>query len=136
MLFRGSILDNLRYGHPTASDDAVRQAALRAGIDGFVRELPDGYDTQVGEGGAGLSTGQRQRIALARAALGDPLVVILDEATSGLDRESALAIHRALDSCFAHRTRLVITHQAQDIEQVDQWWLLQDGKLRRGTASG
>jgi ATP-binding cassette subfamily B protein len=136
VLFRGSILDNLRYGHPTADADAVRAAATRAGVDDFVRELPAGYETQVGEGGAGLSTGQRQRIALARAALGDPLVVILDEATSGLDRESALAIHRALDSCFAHRTRLVITHHAQDIEQVDQWWLLQDGRLTRGSPGG
>lgn len=136
VLFRGSILDNLRYGHPDATERAVRDAAVGAGVDDFVRELPAGYQTQVGEGGTGLSTGQRQRIALARAALGDPLVVILDEATSGLDPEAALAIHRSLDRVFAHRTRIVITHHARDIEQVDQWWLLEDGRLRRGRADG
>ncbi len=135
-LFRGTILDNLRYGHPRATDAAVQEAASRAGVDEFVRDLPAGYDTSVGEGGAGLSTGQRQRIALARAVLGDPLVVILDEATSGLDREAAVAIHQTLDACFAHRTRIVITHQGQDIRNVDQWWQLQGGRLVPGTPGG
>jgi len=136
LLFRGSILENLRYGHPEANEAAVLEAALHAGVDAFVRELPDGYRTEVGEGGAGLSTGQRQRVAIARAALADPLVVILDEATSGLDREAARAVLAALDGSFPDRTRIVITHQALDLERVDECWLLEAGTLGPATLDG
>lgn len=129
VLFRGSILDNLRYGHPEVDEAAVLAAAVTAGAAEFIADLPQGYNTLVGEGGAGLSTGQRQRIAIARAALADPLVVILDEATSGLDRESARAVHRALDQSFPDRTRIVITHHAVDVERMDQSWLLDAGAL-------
>jgi len=136
LLFRGSILDNLRYGHPEANEAAVLEAALHAGVDEFVRDLPEGYLTAVGEGGAGLSTGQRQRVAIARAALCDPLVVILDEATSGLHRDAARAVLAALDSSFPDRTRIVITHQALDIERADSCWLLEAGTLRRASLDG
>jgi ABC-type bacteriocin/lantibiotic exporter with double-glycine peptidase domain len=98
-------------------------------VDEFVGALPLGYATLVGEGGAGLSTGQRQRIAIARAALARPLIVILDEATSGLDAESARAVHRSLDATFPERTRLVITHRAGDIERSDMCWRLEAGRL-------
>ena len=127
VLFRGSILDNLRYGHPHVDEATAFDAARKAGVDEFVRALPQGYATQVGEGGSGLSTGQRQRIAIARAALATPL--ILDEATSGLDVDAARAVHRSLDSSFPERTRLIITHRAGDIEGSDVCWRLEAGRL-------
>jgi ATP-binding cassette subfamily B protein len=130
VLFRGSILDNLRYGHPHVDEATAIEAARKALVDEFVGVLPRGYATQVGEGGSGLSTGQRQRIAIARAALAQPLIVILDEATSGLDAEAARAVHRSLDSTFPERTRLVITHRAGDIEGSDICWQLEAGRLR------
>ena len=134
-LFRGTILDNLRYGHPDVTEAAVLRAAIQARVDEFIADLADGYQTQVGEGGAGLSTGQRQRIAIARAALADPLIVILDEATSGLDREAARAIHRALDDAFAHRTRIVITHHAAEASAGDLCWQLEAGRLHQSPVS-
>lgn len=129
VLFRGTILDNLRYGHPEADEASVLEAARQALVDDFVGTLPLGYATPVGEGGSGLSTGQRQRIAIARAALARPLIVILDEATSGLDVQAARAVHRSLDSLFAERTRLVITHRGGDVEGSDACWQLAGGKL-------
>ena len=135
-LFRGTILDNLRYGHPEVNEAAVLRAAVLAQVDEFVQDLADGYLTQVGEGGAGLSTGQRQRIAIARASLADPLVVILDEATSGLDRESSRSIHRAIDHAFGHRTRIVITHHALDLETADRCLLLEAGRLQEISPGG
>ncbi len=130
VLFRGSLLDNLRYGHGDVDEAAAIEAARRAGVDEFVRLLPQGYATQVGESGSGLSTGQRQRIAIARAALACPLIVILDEATSGLDVEATHAIHRSLDTTFSTRTRIVITHRSADIERSDLCWQLEAGRLR------
>jgi len=136
VLFRGSILDNLRYGHPQVDAASAIDAARRALVDEFVSALPQGYDTQVGERGSELSTGQRQRIAIARAALARPLIVILDEATSGLDLEAARAVHRSLDSTFPGRTRLVITHRADDVERSDVCWQLEAGRLRPARLAG
>jgi ATP-binding cassette, subfamily B, bacterial len=130
VLFRGTILDNLRYGLPHVNEAAVLEATLLAGVDEFVRELPQGYRTPVGTAGAGLSTGQRQRIAIVRAALADPLVVVLDEATSGLDLEAARAVHRALDGTFGSRTRIVVTHHVAQVEAYDREWLLEGGAVR------
>jgi len=127
VLFRGTILDNLRYGLPEVNEAAVLEAAVLAGVDEFVRELPQGYRTAVGTGGAGLSTGQRQRIAIVRAALADPLVVILDEATSGLDLAAARTVHRALDETFSTRTRIVVTHHESQVEAYDVDWLVDAG---------
>jgi ATP-binding cassette subfamily B protein len=136
VLFRGSILDNLRYGHPEVDAASAIDAARRALVDEFAGALPQGYDTQVGERGSGLSTGQRQRIAIARAALARPLIVILDEATSGLDLEAARAVHRSLDSTFPERTRLVITHRADDVERSDVCWQLEAGRLHPARLAG
>jgi ATP-binding cassette subfamily B protein len=136
VLFHGSILDNLRYGHPEVDEASVLVAAREARVDEFVGDLPQGYATPVGEGGAGLSTGQRQRVAIARAALAQPLIVILDEATSGLDAESARAVHRSLDAMFADRTRLVITHRADDIERSDLCWRLEAGIISPALLAG
>jgi ATP-binding cassette subfamily B protein len=136
VLFRGSILDNLRYGNPDVDEAGAIEAARRALVGEFADMLPEGYATQVGEGGSGFSTGQRQRIAIARAALAQPLIVILDEATSGLDAHAARAVHRSLDAAFAGRTRLVITHRAGGIEGTDVCWQLEAGRLHPALLAG
>jgi ATP-binding cassette subfamily B protein len=130
VLFRGSILDNLRYGLPEVNEAAVLEAAVLAGVDEFVRDLPAGYQTLVGPGGAGLSTGERQRIAIVRAALADPVIVVLDEGTSGLDPAAAAAVHRALATSFPHRTCLIVTHHAAPAVGIDDEWRLEDGRVR------
>ncbi len=130
VLFRGSLRSNICYGCPDVSDEMVSDVARAAGIDEFIASLPGGYATLIDEGGAGLSTGQRQRVALARALIMQPLVVILDEATSGLDEATARSIHAAVDTAFGHRTRIVITHRVADIDRADLRLELEDGRLR------
>ncbi|WP_326685990.1 ABC transporter ATP-binding protein/permease [Streptomyces sp. NBC_01795] len=126
-LFDGTIADNIRYGTFDADDKGVAQAAEAAGADLFIQALPDGYDTKVGEGGAALSGGQKQRVALARTILGNPPVVILDEATSAVDNETEAAIQRGLDT-FAHkRTLLVIAHRLSTIRNADAIYVLERG---------
>lgn len=136
ILFRGTILENLRYGHDHIVESDVLEAARRSGVHEFVEALPDGYATRVGEGGAGLSTGQRQRIAIARAALARPLIVVLDEATSGLDIDMARLMHRSLDAAFGDRTRLIITHRTSDVEDWDLCWRLDAGRIRPAVLIG
>ena len=111
VLFGDSARENIRYGKPGADDYAVEQAAVAAAADEFIGNLPDGYDTFLGERGTRLSGGQRQRVAIARAILKDPPILLLDEATSSLDAESERLVQLALEGLMQDRTTLVIAHQ-------------------------
>lgn len=129
VLFTGTVADNIRYGNPKASDAAIQQAARDAFADEFIRQLPEGYDSFVGEGGIRLSGGQRQRIAIARAILADPRILLLDEATSALDAESEYQVQRALERLMAGRTSLVIAHRLATVVNVDTIAVLDRGRL-------
>ncbi len=134
VLLPGSLADNIRYAQPQADADAVCRAARLAEVLDFAQSLPLGLDTPVGERGAALSGGQRQRVAIARAILQDPLVLILDEATSAVDREAEQRIAEAIDRLFAGRTRVVISHHADTLADADAVLGLEPGRLvvRRG----
>lgn len=129
MLLPGSIADNIRYASPDADDAAVARAAELAGIGDFVDTLPRGYDTEVGPRGTRLSGGQRQRIAIARAVLQDPLVLILDEATSGVDTETETRIGAAIDTLFGARTRIVVGHRSTLPTDADLVFDMAEGRL-------
>ncbi len=128
-VFSGSILDNIRYGRPEASEAEVERAAAQAHADGFIRALPEGYATLVGERGVTLSGGQRQRIAIARAILKDAPILLLDEATSALDAESERAVQAALDVLMKDRTTLVIAHRLATIRAADRILVMEDGRI-------
>jgi ATP-binding cassette subfamily B protein len=129
VVFSADAWTNIRYGRPDASDDAVIAAARAAHADEFLRALPDGYGTFLGERGVRLSGGQKQRIAIARAILRDPAVLLLDEATSALDSESERAVHQALETLMRGRTTLVIAHRLSTIQSADRILVLDHGKL-------
>lgn len=129
VLFGASARENIRYGRPTASDADIEAAARAAGADEFLRELPQGYDTFLGERGARLSGGQRQRIAIARALLKDPPILLLDEATSSLDAESERYVQEALERLMQHRTTLVIAHRLATILKADRIVVLDHGRI-------
>ena len=129
VLFKGSLLDNLRYGAPDAGEAQILDAARRAEVDAFARTLPEGYASDVGSAGSALSGGQRQRIALARALLRDPLVLVLDEATSAVDGVTEARIIRAVDEQFAHRTRIVISHREASFAGAERVVALENGRL-------
>ncbi|MCC5885825.1 MAG: ATP-binding cassette domain-containing protein [Gammaproteobacteria bacterium] len=128
-LFTGSVADNIRYGRPDASDAELRSAAEAAFAHGFIAELPEGYDTELGEAGLRLSGGQRQRIAIARAVLKDPAILLLDEATSALDAESEHAVQRALARLAEGRTTLVIAHRLATVMSADRILVLDQGRV-------
>ncbi|MGA4953237.1 ABC transporter ATP-binding protein [Streptomyces lydicamycinicus] len=128
-LFSDSVRDNIAYGHPDATDAQVRAAARAAQADGFISELPEGYDTKVGEQGLTLSGGQRQRIALARAILTDPRLLVLDDATSAVDARVEHEIHEALRGVMAGRTTLLIAHRASTLALADRVAVLDGGRL-------
>ncbi|MBK6769295.1 MAG: ABC transporter ATP-binding protein [Ardenticatenales bacterium] len=133
-LFAASVLENIRYGRPDATDDEVKAAAALAHVDGFVGSLSDGWDTVLGERGAGLSQGQRQLLAIARAALSDPRILILDEATSSVDTRTERLIQAALAKLLAGRTSFVIAHRLSTIRDADQVIVLEAGRIvERGT---
>ncbi|MCJ2084127.1 ABC transporter transmembrane domain-containing protein [Methylobacterium sp. J-090] len=128
-VFSGSVLENIRYGQPDATEAQVQRAAELAHADGFIRALPQGYATTVGERGVTLSGGQRQRVAIARAILKDAPILLLDEATSALDAESERAVQTALDTLMRGRTTLVIAHRLATIRAADRILVLDGGKI-------
>ncbi|HVS76332.1 MAG TPA: ATP-binding cassette domain-containing protein, partial [Steroidobacteraceae bacterium] len=128
-LFRGTVLENLRYGNFDVPVDRVLEAARQTGVETFVMRLPRGYDTELGSRGAGLSTGQRQRIAVTRALLGTPMAIVLDEATSNLDAAAVESMHELIDRYFSRRTRLVITHSPHAVPRADRVIELRRGRI-------
>jgi ATP-binding cassette subfamily B multidrug efflux pump len=133
-LFSDSVMNNIRYGRPDAGDDEVLAAAKLARADDFIQRLPQGYNTVLGERGAGLSQGQRQLLSIARAALADPRILILDEATSSVDTRTERIIQQALEHLLQGRTSFVIAHRLSTIRHADQLLVLKDGEIiERGT---
>ncbi len=128
-LFSGSIADNIRFGRPGAGIEEVVEAATALGADGFIRELPHGYETEVSNRGGVLSAGQRQLVAFARAFLADPAVLILDEATSSLDIPSERLVQRALQTILAGRTAVIIAHRLSTVEIADRVLVMEHGRI-------
>lgn len=128
-LFHGSVRENIAYGSFDASDEEIAEAAKAAEAHGFIQNLPDGYDTTVGERGVKLSGGQRQRIALARAFLRDPDILVLDEATSDVDTETEMLIQRSLDRLTEDRTTFVIAHRLSTVKDADSIIVIEDGRV-------
>ena len=133
-LFSGSVMDNIRFARPTAEAEEVKRVARIVGVHDFVTSLPDGYDTDVQEGGSALSTGQRQLISFARALLADPRILILDEATSSVDAESERRIDRAMEVLFRGRTSVIVAHRLSTVRYADDIVVVDDGRIvERGT---
>jgi len=135
-LFHASIADNIRYARPGATDDDVRAAASRAALDDFVSRLPEGYATIVGERGAALSAGERQRIATARAFLADPRVLVLDEPTAALDPVTETEVISGLEAVMEGRTTIVITHRLEVASRADRVLVLNDAQVVEEGAPG
>jgi ATP-binding cassette, subfamily B, bacterial len=128
-LFSDSVRDNIAFADPQASMEAVRTAARLAGADEFIEDMPDGYETVIGEYGYSLSGGQRQRLAIARAVLADPRVLILDDATSSVDPTKEHEIRAALREVMAGRTTLIIAHRPATIALADRVVLVDRGRV-------
>ena len=129
VLFNQSIRENIRFGNPAYGNEQVEAAARAAYAHAFIEELPQGYDTPIGESGVFLSGGQRQRIAIARALLKDPAILILDEATSSLDSESERMIQQAIDAFVVGRTSIVIAHRLSTIQRANRILVLDEGRI-------
>tara|TARA_Y100001970_G_scaffold60892_1_gene77511 strand:+ start:2481 stop:4127 length:1647 start_codon:yes stop_codon:yes gene_type:complete len=128
-LFPGTVMDNVRYGNPSASEDEVYEAARVAEAASFIENLPEGWDTDIGEGGHKLSGGQRQRIAIARAVLKDAQVLVFDEATSNVDNETEAALKRSIGLISRDRTTLIIAHRLSTVRNADMIAVLGDGRI-------
>lgn len=128
-LFSGTIGDNIRYGRKDASDEEVRQAARMVSAEGFILKLEKGYDTQVGEGGARLSTGEKQLISFARVILADPRIFVLDEATSSIDTETEQLIQRAITEVLKDRTSFIVAHRLSTIRNAHRILVISGGKI-------
>jgi subfamily B ATP-binding cassette protein MsbA len=129
ILFNGTVWENIRYGRLEATDREIEDAAAAANVEEFVRGMPDGYQTIIGERGITLSGGQRQRVAIARALLKNPKILILDEATSALDARSESLVREALERLMEGRTTLVIAHRLTTIQNADQIAVLDEGNI-------
>ncbi len=129
VIFSGTVMENIRYGRPDASLAEVHAAAEAAYAQEFIRDLPEGFDTYLGDRGVRLSGGQRQRIAIARAILKNPPLLLLDEATSALDAQSEKMVQAALDKAMVGRTTLVIAHRLATVQRADVIWVLERGRL-------
>ena len=133
-LFTGTVMDNIRYGNMEASDEECMAAARLANADGFIRRLPDGYDTMLTGDGANLSQGQRQLLAIARAAVADPPVLILDEATSSIDTRTERLVQDGMDALMTGRTTFVIAHRLSTVRNADCIMVMEQGRIiERGT---
>ena len=128
-LFSGSVLENLRYGKPDATMEEVERAVRAVHAEGIIARLPDGYDSEVGEGGSSLSTGEKQLLSFARAILADPAIFVLDEATSSVDTETERLIQDAIEKLMAGRTSFVIAHRLSTIRRSDVILVVSDGKI-------
>ena len=128
-MFGATARENIRFGRPEASDAEVEAAARDAAADGFLRALPEGYETEVGERGVTLSGGQRQRLAVARAILRDAPVLLLDEATSALDAESETLVQEALSRLMKGRTTLVVAHRLATVLKADRIVVIDEGRV-------
>lgn len=134
-LFAGTIASNIRFGRPDATDDEVRAAAAAVGVDRVAARFPDGLEHAVREGGAGLSAGERQLISIARALLADPRILVLDEATSSIDRPTEVLVERALDRLLRGRTSLVVAHRLATVQRADEILVVEHGRVvQRGSA--
>lgn len=133
-LFTGTVMENIRYGRLDATDEDCKKAAKLANADGFIRRLPNGYDTVLTGDGANLSQGQRQLIAIARAAVADPPALILDEATSSIDTRTELLVQRGMDALMKGRTSFVIAHRLSTVRNADCIMVMEQGRIiERGT---
>ena len=128
-LFTGTVADNIRYGKLDATDEDIRRAAKLANADFFISHLPNGYDTMLTSDGANLSQGQRQLIAIARAAVADPPVLILDEATSSIDTRTEALSEKGMDSLMEGRTTFVIAHRLSTVRNSDAIMVLENGEI-------
>ncbi len=134
ILFSGTIRDNIAFGNPEASNDEIDAAAKKANAYDFIKEFPEGFDTEVGDRGIQLSGGQKQRVAIARAILKDPTILILDEATSALDAESERLVQEALDNLMENRTSFIIAHRLSTIRKADTILVMEKGQIvEKGT---
>ncbi|TKT74903.1 ABC transporter ATP-binding protein [Aquamicrobium sp. LC103] len=128
-LFEGSVRDNIRYGRPDATDAEIEEAARLAHADEFIRQMPEGYDTLVGENGVTLSGGQRQRLSIARAIVRNAPILLLDEATSALDNESEARVQEALDEIMKSKTTIVIAHRLSTVVDADHIVVMEEGRV-------
>ena len=128
-LFPGTVWQNVLYGRPDASDEEILEAARIAEATSFIAELPEGWDTDIGEDGHRLSGGQRQRLAIARAVLKDAPVLVLDEATSNVDNETEAALQRSIERISADRTTLIIAHRLSTVRNADIIAVLDGGRI-------
>ena len=128
-LIPGTIRENIAYGRPDATDEEIRAAAKAAFAESFIKRLPNGYDTVVGDDGAGLSAGQKQLLCIARVMLANPPMLILDEATSNIDTRTELKVQKAISELTKGRTSIIVAHRLSTIRDADLILVMRDGQI-------